>query len=31
MTIQEIDSKVTPVVEEVTGDKNIQATKSSGK
>ena len=30
MTIQEIDSKVTPVVEEVTGDKNIQATKVVG-
>ena len=31
MTIQEIDSKVTPVVEEVTGDKNIQATKVVGR
>ena len=30
MTIQEIDSKVTPVVEEVTGDKNIQTTKVVG-
>lgn len=30
MTIQEIDSKVTPVIEEVTGDKNIQATKVVG-
>ena len=30
MDIKQIDSEVTPVVEEVTGDKNVQPTKVSG-
>ena len=30
MSIKEIDAKITPIVEKITGDKNVQATKVVG-